>query len=232
MKISEIISKNEKAIGIIDVVIPVENNQSKISVRGTGFVISEDGRFITCAHVYKQVPENEKKFLGIAVVEKMDEKGLTFYKRHTLELVKIDEVNDIALLQIVKIAPDEKFTPIQDFGDIKNIYEGEELVFIGFPLATELLGMKFGITLATNHCILSSVKRRGADGSLNFFMIDTHTNNGSSGSPVFSRDNGKLIGMISGKISAKVPAPDGKVIDIPANMGICRPVNYIKDILK
>jgi len=92
--------------------------------------------------------------------------------------------------------------------------------------------MQFGITMTTNKCIISSVKRRGVDGSLHFFMIDTHANNGSSGSPVFAAETGRLVGIVSGKISTRVPTPDGKMIDVPANMGICRPVNYINKWVK
>jgi S1-C subfamily serine protease len=62
--------------------------------------------------------------------------------------------------------------------------------------------------------------------------MDTHTNNGSSGSSVFSKDSGEVIGIVSGKISTRIPAPDGKIFDIPANMGICRPSQYIKNLIK
>jgi S1-C subfamily serine protease len=67
---------------------------------------------------------------------------------------------------------------------------------------------------------------------LHFFLIDTHTNNGSSGSPLFSSESGKVIGVVSGKISVKIPAPDGKIVDIPANIGLCRPAKYINSLLK
>lgn len=79
---------------------------------------------------------------------------------------------------------------------------------------------------------VSSVKRRGKDGSLHFFLMDTYTNNGSSGSPVFSKDTGEIIGIVSGKISARIPALDGKILDIPANIGICRPIQYVKDLIE
>jgi S1-C subfamily serine protease len=229
MNISKIIEKNRNSIVLIDVQIPGEGTQRKISVRGTGFIISEGGKFITCAHVYKQIPENEKEFLGVSVIGKTDEKNITHYNRYKVELLKIDEENDLALMKI--ITEDKKFKPI-DYDNSESIKEGGEAVFIGYPLATELLGMGFGITMTTNRCIISSVKRRGADGLLHFFLIDTHTNNGSSGSPLFSLESGKVIGVVSGKISAKIPAPDGKIIDIPANIGLCRPAKYIDNLLK
>jgi len=230
MKTSEIIEKNKKSIVLIDVQIPGERDQKRISIRGTGFIISNDGKFITCAHVYKQIPQNELPFLGVAVSSKTDEKGITHYDRYNVKLLKTDEENDLALMQI--ISDKNNFETFEGFGDSESVREGDEVVFIGYPLATELLGMGFGITMNTNHCIISSVKRRGMDGSLHFFMIDTHINNGSSGSPVFLKDTGKIIGIASGRISAKISSPEGKIFDIPANMGICRPAKYAINLIK
>ena len=94
-----------------------------------------------------------------------------------------------------------------------------------------MLGIGFGITITTNKCIVSSIKRRGIDGSSHFFLVDTHTNNGSSGSPVFSVDSGEVIGIVSGKISSRIPGPNGQIVDIPANIGICRPIKYAVELV-
>ena len=229
MKISEIIKKNKNSVILVALYVPGENNQGKVSIRGTGFIISRDGKFITCGHVYKQIPQNDLPYLEVSVPGKIDEKGITHYDRYKVKLLKIDKENDLALMQI--ISDKNNFETIEGFGKSESVKEGDEVVFIGYPLATELLGMRFGITMNTNHCIISSVKRRGIDGSLHFFMIDTHINNGSSGSPVFLKDTGKVIGIASGRISAKISSPEGKILDIPANMGICGPAKYIVDLI-
>jgi len=229
MKISKIIEKNKNSVILVALYVPGENNQGKVSIRGTGFIISRDGKFITCGHVYKQIPQNDLPYLEVSVPGKIDEKGITHYDRYKVKLLKIDKENDLALMQI--ISDKNNFETIEGFGKSESVKEGDEVVFIGYPLATELLGMRFGITMNTNHCIISSVKRRGIDGSLHFFMIDTHINNGSSGSPVFLKDTGKVIGIASGRISAKISSPEGKILDIPANMGICGPAKYIIDLI-
>ena len=228
--ITKIIDKNRHAIVLIDTVEPTGNNQSKISIKGTGFIISEDGKFITNAHVYKQVAESELPHLGVSVPGNIDERNITSYDRFKVKLLKIDEENDIALMQIDSAGV--KFKPIEKIGDFESVKEGQDIVFIGYPLAVELLNMGFGITMTTNKSMISSIKRRGVDGSFHFFLIDGHINNGSSGSPVFSADTGKVIGIASAKISAKVQLPAGQVADIPANMGICRPITYIENLLK
>ncbi len=230
MKIQKIIEENKDAIILIDLQQPDKGDQKRISIRGTGFIISEDGKFITNAHVYKQIPENELQFLGVSVPGVTDDKNLTHYNRFSVKLLKLDEENDFALMQIVS---DKKFKAITKMGDSEKAKEGDELLYIGYPLATEMLQMGFGITMTTNRCIISSVKRKMVDGSLHFFLIDTHANNGSSGSPVFS-ENGEVIGVVSGNISTQIPGingTNGQPLRIPANIGICRPIKYAIDLI-
>ena len=230
MENSKIIEKNKNSVILVELFMPGDNNQSKLSIRGTGFIISTNGEFITNAHVYNQIPESERQYLGVNIPTKADEKGITHYKRFKAELIKIDIENDLALMKIMP-ENNEKFLPLTDFGDSETVLVGDGVIFLGYPLALELLVMKFGITMNANQCIISAVKRR-KNGSLHFFMVDTHINNGSSGSPVFLKNTGKIIGITSGKISTKVETPDKKVFDIPANIGICRPINYVKELIK
>lgn len=227
MEIINIIEKNKKAIILVALVKQAEN---QVSIRGTGFIISKDGKFITNAHVYKELPENEKQHLMVKIMDKDDAKGIFHYKNYKAELLKIDDENDIAFMQIINEEKIE-FEVISDFENSESLKEGNEAIFMGYPLATEFLSMGFGITMISNSCIISSVKRRSTDGSLHFFMIDSHVNNGSSGSPIFSMETGKVIGIVSGKISQRIPMPDGKIIDVPSNIGICRPAKYIKEII-
>lgn len=230
MKINEIIEQNKKSIVLVDVQIPTEGNQKRISIKGTGFIVSSDGKFITNAHVYRSILENEMEYAGVSVPDKTDEKGSTHYERYKIKLVEpLDEENDTALMQIIS---DKKDFPVVKLSrDSDNLKEGEDVLFIGYPLAIELLNMGFGITMTSNKALVSSIKRRGIDGTFHFFLIDSHVNNGSSGSPVFS-ENGEVIGIVSAKISSKIPLPDGKIADIPANIGICRPIKYAIDLIE
>lgn len=230
MKYSEIIEKNKDSIILLEIAIPQQDGKVRRGIRGTGFIISKDGKFITCAHVYDKIPENERDFLGAMVPEKTDEKGITYYKRHKIELLKMDKENDIALMKIDS-ENNSSFKAIEKFGDSDSVKPGDEVIFLGYPLAMELIMMGFGLTMNADQCIISSIKRRGQDGSLHFFMVDTHINSGSSGSPVFSKNLGKAIGIASGKISSKIPLQDGKHADIPANIGICRPINYANNLI-
>ncbi len=237
MKISEIIEKNQKSIILLDTFIPAlpvspgtENKYGKFSIKGTGFIISSDGKLITCAHVYDLVPADELPYLEVKIPGEIDEKGILHYETFKVKLLKTDKENDIALMQIISSKNDFKI--INEFGNYEPAKEGDDVVFIGYPLATELLSMGYGITMSANRCIIGSVKKRAVDGSLHFFMVDTHINNGSSGSPVFSLESGKLVGIASGKISQLISLPDGKRFDIPANIGLCRPIEYVNNLIK
>ncbi len=168
-------------------------------------------------------------FAEASVPGQMDEKGLIRYDKYKIEKIAIDDENDVALMRIVSDKKD--FKTVGKLESEETIKEGEDVTFIGYPLAVELLNMGFGITMTTNKCIISSIKRRGADGTLHFFLVDTHINGGSSGSPVFSAETGNVIGISSARISSKIPIPGGAVADIPANMGICRPIKYAIELI-
>lgn len=233
MENSKIIEQNKKSVILLRTFIPGEQNKAKVSIRGTGFVVSEEGHFITCAHVYKEIPASELQHLEAQIPGKID--GNTIhYESMGVEFLRADEENDVALMKLKPNSP-MNFTPIKAIGDAETIQVGDEVIFLGYPLATELLAMGFGITMSAAHCIVSAVKRRGIDKTLHFLMIDTHLNFGSSGSPVFSRAAGEVIGIASGRISNRIqvdPTNQSKVADIPANMGICRPINYVQKLLK
>ncbi len=228
IKTNEIVDNNRNGIILIDVQVPGEGTQVKISIKGTGFIISPDGIFITNAHVWRQIQESEMDFAGVSVPGTTDGKGLTHYDRFKIEKIAIDDDNDIALLKIIS---DKTFATVSQMETTETMKEGDDVVFIGYPLAVELLNMGFGITMTTNKCIVSSLKRRGGDGSLHFFLVDTHINGGSSGSPVFSAETGKIVGISSARISSKIQIPGGPIADIPANLGICRPIKYAIDLI-
>src|SRR6185295_16542521 len=111
MDIPKIIQENKKAIVLIDVRTPEANHQFKVSIKGTGFIISEDGKFITNAHVYKAVQQNEMEGLGVSVPGETDQKGTIHYDRYPTKLLAIDEENDVALMQIIS---DKTFATVQE----------------------------------------------------------------------------------------------------------------------
>jgi len=233
MKTFEIIEENRKSVISLIIWIPAAKDSGKggVSIIGTGFIVSPDGKFIISAHTYKKIPQNELQYLKVLIHDRKDEKGIIHHKQYKTELIKMDEDNDIALMKIISDRTD--FQSIKKLGDSELVKEGDEAIFLGYSLGTELLERGFGITMNTTSCIISSVKKRN-DGYVYFFIVDAYMNNGSSGSPVFSKETGEVIGVMSDKILilSRIAMPDGKVFDIPAKMGICRPSRYINKIIK
>src|SRR3989338_10096157 len=125
MTTQEIIEQNKKSIILVDVQIPAEGNQKKVRIKGTGFIISSDGKFITNAHVYKAIAENEMEYAGVSVPGKTDENGATFYDRYKIRLLgEIDTENDTALMQIISEKND--FPIVKLSKESENLKEGEE----------------------------------------------------------------------------------------------------------
>ncbi|MEK7612405.1 MAG: serine protease [Patescibacteria group bacterium] len=232
MKNKEIIEKNKKAILLLRLANKAEG---KISVRGTSFIVNSKGLFITAAHVYNSIPSNELELLEAQVMNEEVSKGVYNYLSYKVELLEMNKESDTALMRLLP-ASDQKnefaYISPDEFGDPAALQEGDDLLFMGYPLATELIGMGFGITMTSIHCILSAMKYKGSDHSLHFLMVDTHTNPGVSGSPVFLKESGQVIAMVSGNVSQAVQSPDQKMVRIPANIGICQPINHIKEIIK
>ena len=75
MSVKEIIEKNKKAILLMDIELPVGDGKKKLSIRGTGFIVSKDGKFITSAHVYKKIPKNELPYLGVKAYGRTDDES-------------------------------------------------------------------------------------------------------------------------------------------------------------
>ena len=219
---TDIFKKNKSAIVLFLLDLP----NHTISIRGTGFIIDDGGKVFTNAHVYNEISEADRQYLKTFVWED-DKNGIAEYKLHSVSLMKKNDEDDVALFQLGNSSDSKNtYCAIQAIDSV-DVSEGEELVFLGFPLATELMAMGLGITLTINKCVVASVKRKAIDGSIHFYFVDTHINAGSSGSPIFSSQTGKVIGIVSGTINQTIVLPkevSPNPIKIPANIGVCRPI--------
>ena len=106
---------------------------------------------------------------------------------------------------------------------------GNEVLFVGFPLANDFLKIGVGITLFANKCIVGAVKYSSNDNKIDFVQIDSHVNPSNSGSPLFDIESGKIIGVVSGTFHNIVRSQE--LIQIPRNMGIVKPALYIPGII-
>ena len=161
--------------------------EKKVST-GTGFFVDDKGHLLTAYHVIK-----DKSF----IYGKMNEEK----KLMRLNVIKIDEKMDIALLQM------EKKTGFLSIADWDSVPVGLEIFVIGFPLP-KLQGSNAKITQGIINAKSASNNK--------FFQYSAGTQKGNSGGPVISSD-GLVLGMVLKKLGdAEVESKTGG--DSPQNI--------------
>lgn len=216
-------------------------NKTGVFIYGTGFIVKKNDKMfvVSCEHIYKQIPETEKKsmFCGVVSPDTKDYKKIRKYGFYDIHFFKHhkEKKRDLCLF---KFDDSEKVeTEIKSYGYSLDIFlteseledktAGESISFAGYPLANELLQQKVGLTLALDRAIISDMKYSGADERIDFIFINKTVNPGSSGSPVFLGD--KIIGIASATLN-RSHVIGSTFINVPVEMGIVRPSNYILEL--
>lgn len=209
----------------------------KITIIGSGFCVSNDGKILSAAHLYnkleKEHPEHLSNLMGMAMTKK-DENDTEYYKWFPLKLIKKEDRDDMALFQL-EGHKDTLLQPLS-LGDSEEVEVGEEVYFIGFPYAAQLINDGFGITLIVNKGIISNIKRvsRKVDPGhkRNWFIVDAISNPGNSGCPLIRVDNNKVIGVMA--ITFRTKSKTHENLDIREPMHICaaKPINLAKNLLE
>lgn len=138
---------------------------------GSGFIINQDGRIITNAHV----------------VDGADRVTVTLKDGRTLEgkVLGTDPLTDVAVVQV-----DAKDLPTVKIGDSESLQVGEWAIAIGNPL---------GLDNTVTTGIISAKDRNGSqiganDKRVDFLQTDAAINPGNSGGPLLN-DKGEVIGV-------------------------------------
>ena len=191
---------------------------------GTGFVIGDGLTVLTNAHVVQDIINSEQKdLLGIMISI-----GDTVqFRSATLE--GLDKEHDLAQLRIVGPA-----LPALQLGDSGSVTEGQSMVFTGFPL-----GLIMGLHHVTHRALVSSItpvvmpsmSARQLNPRLitqlhkpvyRVFQLDATAYPGSSGSPLYDPETGRVYGIINmvyvkGLKESAITNPSGITYAIPAN---------------
>ena len=152
---------------------------NKIAV-GTGVLFTEDGFFITNAHVIDR----------ISACTILTSNG----KSYDAHLVGYDEERDLAVLKAIGATD----LPVAEFGDSNAVEVGDKVYAIGNPLGLELRG-----TLTDG--IISALDRDvHVDGhTLELIQTNAAINVGNSGGPLIN-EYGQVIGINTIKMSAGI----------------------------
>lgn len=135
---------------------------------GSGFVIGENGRILTNAHVVKDADR-------ITVT-------LSDNREFRAKVLGLDERTDIALLEI-----EAKGLPVVRLGDSDAVEVGEWVLAIGAP---------FGMSYTATQGIVSATGRELRETYVPFIQTDAAVNPGNSGGPLFNA-RGEVIGVNS-----------------------------------
>lgn len=169
------------------------------SSSGTGFLITEDGYALTCAHVV----EGAKEIYANVIAGDgypLDKSGsFGIYDVGFCEVVYINKELDIALLKTEYCG--NKFLSVEQSVLLPEI--GEDVVVFGYPLGYEMpKSNEFGPNISFYKGYVSSNQITNGN-SVTFLDIDVKS--GNSGSPVISVKTGKVIGIISGaKVGSRI----------------------------
>lgn len=226
--LSKIIEKAMPSIGVFGYIFPRDKKQLEISMRGTTFNIREDGYFLTCKHVYDQIPNYAKQSVKIWLFDRKADITKN-YPPFDAEFVTDNNEFDFAIFKI-------KNCPFQlrpfKLGDSDKVIAGQDVIFSGFPSITMEASKEKGLrfTFATRKCIVSNVKKHEKSGDNLYFLFDSECNEGFSGSPFISVKDAKVVGYVARRFRQLSQKADD--IDKPAMFGMAFPINTAKNVLK
>jgi S1-C subfamily serine protease len=225
------LKENIKNIRGSIVAIGFNPSADKVTILGSGFLAQ--GKIITVAHLLNNLTEEQALGLKANVMVEQKDRDLEKYQWFSIKLVpeKYDSKNDLAVFEFVEKPP---VINELELGDSETIEVGQDVYFIGFPYASQLINDGFGITLVTNKGIVSNIKRDGVDEKhpRNWFIIDAISNPGNSGCPVIDVETSKVIGVMSISFRTKSQVQPNLDIREPMHIAGAKPINLAKKLLQ
>jgi S1-C subfamily serine protease len=141
---------------------------------GSGFLVSEDGKIMTAAHVVQTADKVAVRFLSGEVVE--------------ARVISSDPTADVALIQVESVPPG---TPVAVLGDSDDVQVGDQVLVVGAPFG-------FESTLTVGYISGRRTARElfGGLKPVELLQTDAAINQGNSGGPMFNM-KGEVIGIVS-----------------------------------
>jgi S1-C subfamily serine protease len=216
------------------VAIGFNPNPQQITIIGSGFAVSNDGKILSAAHLYNQLDSEQIKSLKANVMIEQVGDNLERYEWMPIELSREgkDDESDVAIFKLKEYKNNPLLRKL-DLGDSDKVELGQEVYFIGFPYAAQLMNDGFGVTLVINKGIISNIKRNGVDPDhkRNWLIIDAISNLGNSGCPLIDIETNKVIGVMTIAFRTKSQTVQSLDIREPMHIAGARPINFAKDLL-
>ncbi|MCQ2771830.1 MAG: AAA family ATPase [Bacilli bacterium] len=169
-------------------------NQAVISIsnenggQGTGFIITDDGLCLTCAHCICTDGSMQKARLMLALAD-----GQFFKNYVDFDVLYLDKKNDFALIRLANVDMKFKFLPLKSI-DSLNLEPLTPFLMAGYPFGGESY-----TSISVTEGKIASVNVVHEDRRTVF--ADMFGKPGNSGSPILDYDTKKVIGVFWGGIS-------------------------------
>ncbi len=154
---------------VVNICVLNNTQEKKIISSGSGVLIGDGTKIITCSHCIKPNLVNIARFSGEANAQKC-------------RIIFNDPIKDIAVLEV-----DKSLGNGVRVGDSKTVKIGQEAFVVGFPL-----NIKKITALSANIAGFEPLN------GFELIRIDSSINHGNSGGPLFNAD-GDLIGIVNAK---------------------------------
>ena len=169
------------------------------AAEGSGFVLGDDGRIVTNAHVVTDESSGDREAAQAVYVEFPDRNVVP------AEIVGFDPFADVALLAV---EPDGFDLHPLELGDDADLVVGQPVAAIGSPFG-EQQSLSVGVVSATDRSVESLTKFQ-IEGAI---QTDASINPGNSGGPLL--DAGARVIGINQQIETESGANDGVGFAVP-----------------
>jgi S1-C subfamily serine protease len=216
--------------GVVGVGTYRPTGSPRANLQGTGFVVLDGRHVVSCAHIFNEVLDSEKKET-YAVFIGHDRQVAA----RPAQLIATDRARDLALL---KISGDP--LPTLKLGDSTQAREGWQLYFTGYPIGSVL-----GLNPSTHRAGLAAIipsftplqhaaqltvrTLKQAQQSYEVFELDAIAYPGNSGSPVWNPDTGEVLGVVN---SVYVKGAKEAALSAPSGISYAIPAKYVQQLIE
>lgn len=171
---------------------------------GTGFVVTENGYVVTCAHVVIGKNNFKVKITADDSSEIVSATVVCYDKEHDFALLKMQQGK-------------YKYCKLANSG--YKFKRGKDIVILGYPFGRMVNANVKNLALSLTKGYISSIQK--AD--ITNVYLDISAKSGNSGSPVIDYDSGEVIGILCGSLINK----SGELVE---EINYMRPITYFWDL--
>lgn len=192
-------------------ILVTHKDPSKEVFGGTGFFIAPD-KIVTCAHVVLFHPRLDVLLQELNVSDKNGEAALQKHFTQNIEQVmievstgerkKAESVRFNAALDIAVLTLKTGVKDVEPLGShTQDVSIGDEVFFGGFPYVIQTPTEDFPFAVHKGHINSFPALKMGGYKKKEMMQIQMMALGGASGAPIFSAENGALVGMVNGHMT-------------------------------